>query len=98
MKRITYLSVAETELTDAAKYYDEQQPGLGREFLDAIKSAQEFIQRNPELPSIYKELVRSRRVKPFSYKLLYRELSDRIQIVAVMHCSRRPDYWQNRIS
>jgi len=96
VKRITYLSVAEVELTQAAEYYDEQQPGLGKDFLDAVRFSESAIQRNPELWAYYEKPIRSYRVQPFSYRLLYRELPDKIQIVAVMHTSRHPDYWKDR--
>ena len=98
MKRVTYLSVAEVELAEAAQYYDEQQPSLGRDFLDAVRVATAAIQRNPELWAFYEKPVRAYRVQPFAYRLLYRELPDRIQIVAVAHVSRRPGYWKTRIT
>ena len=98
MKRVTYLSVAEAELADAAEYYDEQQSGLGREFLDAVGRTEKSIQRNPELWAFHQKPIRGLRVSPFSYKLLYRELADRIQIVAVMHFSRHPRYWRDRLT
>ena len=97
MKRITFLSVAEKEQVEAAQYYDEQQPGLGRDFLDAMREGSAVIQRDPELWAYCEKPVRSYRVQPFPYRLLYRELPDRIQIVAVMHLSRQPGYWKDRI-
>jgi plasmid stabilization system protein ParE len=97
VKRITYLRAAELDLTEAAEYYDQQQSGLGRDFLDAVARTEVFIRQNPEFSAFYEKPVRSHRVQPFSYRLLYREFPDRIQIVAVMHSSRRPDYWKNRI-
>jgi len=98
VKRVTYLSVAEVELAEAAQYYDEQQPSLGRDFLDAVRVATAAIQRNPELWAFYEKPVRAYRVQPFAYRLLYRELPDRIQIVAVAHVSRRPGYWKTRLT
>jgi hypothetical protein len=97
VKRVTYLSVAEAELAEAAEYYDQQQSGLGRDFLDAVRRTEVRIQQNPELWVFHEKPLRGLRVQPFSYKLLYRELPDRIQIVAVMHFGRRPGYWKNRI-
>jgi plasmid stabilization system protein ParE len=97
VKRLTYLSVAETELVEAAQFYDEREPGLGKAFLDAVREAGERICRNPELWAFYEKPVRSYRVLPFPYRLLYRELPDGVQIVAVMHLSRRPSYWKDRI-
>jgi len=48
MKRLVYLSIAEMELAEAAQFYDERQPGLGRLFLDSVREAGERICRNPE--------------------------------------------------
>jgi len=98
VKRVTYLSVAEAELAEAAQYYDEQQSGLGRDFLDAVRVATAAVQRNPELWAFYEKPVRAYRAQPFAYRLFYRELPDRIQIVAVAHVSRRPGYWKTRIT
>jgi plasmid stabilization system protein ParE len=97
VKRLTYLSVAEVELAEAAEFYEQQQPGLGNAFLDAVHEAGERIRRNPEMWAFYEKPVRSSKVAPFSYRLLYRELPDRIQIVAVFHLSRKPGSWKDRL-
>jgi len=97
VKRLTYLSIAEVELVEAAQYYDEREPGLGKQFLDAVADAGERIRRNPELWASYEKSGRSYRVSPFPYRLLYRVLADRIQIVAVFHLSRRPGSWKDRL-
>ncbi len=98
MKRLTYLSIAEIELADAAQFYDEQQPGLGRLFLDAVQEAAERIRQNPEWWPVFEGPVRGCRVFPFPYRLLYREFPDRIQIVSVFHLSRHPESWKDRLS
>ena len=97
MKSLTYLNIAEVELVEAAQFYDKREPGLGKMFLDAVADAGERIRQNPVLWALYKRPVRSYRVSPFPYRLLYRELPDRIQIVAVFHLSRRPGSWKNRL-
>jgi hypothetical protein len=35
-------------------------------------------------------------VRRFPYFVIYREWSDRLEIVAVAHQSRRPGYWRSR--
>jgi toxin ParE1/3/4 len=98
VKRLTYLSVAEIELAEAALFYDEKAPGLGKIFLDAVTDAGERIRRNPELSSYYDKPLRGCRVPPFPYRLLYRVLPDRIQIISVFHLSRRPGSWKSRLT
>jgi len=98
VKRLTYLSIAEIEMAEAVEFYDDRQPGLGKLFLDAVQEAGEHICRNPEWWPIFEGPVRGCRVFPFPYRLLYRELPDRIQIVSVFHLSRHPEGWKNRLS
>jgi hypothetical protein len=97
VKRLTYLSVAEIELAEAAKYYDEQQAGVGKMFLDAVQKAGEQIASDPERWAFWYPPLRSFRVFPFPYRLLYRILADRVQVVAVVHLSRQPGYWKTRL-
>jgi len=97
MKRLAYLSVAEMELVEAAQFYDERQPGVGRLFLDAVREAGERIRRNPEWWPVLEESIRGCRVVPFPYRMLYREFPDHIQIVAVVHFSQRPGSWKDRL-
>lgn len=97
MKRLTYLSVAEIEVAEAVNFYDERQPGMARLFLDALREAGEKIRRQPEWWPVVAEPVRGCRVYPFPYRLLYRELPDRIQVVSVYHASRCPGGWQERL-
>ena len=97
MKRLTYLSVAEAELAEAALYYDTREPGLGRMFVDAVCDVTADLQQNPGRWAFVEPPVRGCRVWPYPYRLLYRELPDRLQIIAVVHLSRRPGYWKDRI-
>jgi ParE-like toxin of type II ParDE toxin-antitoxin system len=97
MKRLTYLSIAEIELVEAAQFYDERQSGVGKLFLDAVRDAGERIRQNPEWWPVLEAPVRGCRVAPFPYRLLYREFPDRIQIVAVVHFSQRPGSWKDRL-
>jgi toxin ParE1/3/4 len=98
MKRLTFLSIAESELGDAALYYEEQEKGLGKQFLDAVRAASERFRASPDLFNYYEKPIRSCKVGPFPYRLLYRELPDRVQVVAVFHLSRRPGSWKDRLS
>ena len=97
MKRLVYLSLAETELTEAAQFYDEREPGLGKMFLEAVENAAERIRNDPERWPFFEKPVRSYRVLPFPYRLLYRVFPDRVQIVSVFHLSRRPGSWKSRL-
>jgi plasmid stabilization system protein ParE len=97
VKPITYVSIAELEVAEAAQYYNEQEPGLGNTFLNAVREAEQRIQRNPEAWAFREKPIRGHRASPFPHSILYRELPDRIQVVAVAHPSRQPGYWNDRL-
>jgi hypothetical protein len=97
VKRLIYLSVAEAELAEAADYYESRQQGLAHEFLDAARECESLIRSAPELCGYYDRPFRSARLKRFPYRLIFREEEDRLVVVCVMHLSRRPGYWKDRI-
>ena len=81
----------------AAKYYESQAPGLGRDFLDKIDSAVRDTGENPERWPVIGFDVRRRLVHRFPYGLLYRVDSEEVVVLAVAHLHRHPNYWINRI-
>jgi len=91
-----YLSPAEWEMVQAARYYESQVPNLGFEFLSEIRSVVKEIQAHPEVSPKVKGLIRRRVVRRFPYSILYRVDLDEIVILAVMHQHRNPDYWHTR--
>jgi toxin ParE1/3/4 len=97
MKPIRFLDYAEQEMLDAARYYEQQAPGLGNDFLDKIDSAIRDISESPETWPILCFEIRRRMIHRFPYGLLYRVNPDEILILATMHLHRHPYYWINRI-
>jgi len=67
--------------------------GLYKELLPAL----DRVQKQPRLypPHIYgtQRLVLHR----YPFSIVYRELVDKIQIIAVAHARRKPAYWSNRL-
>jgi len=96
MKRITFHPAAETEMIEAAKYYENQQKDLGKRFLISIQDGINRIQINPLLYPFVYENVRRCLIKIFPFGILFRISSDQIMIMAVMHLHRNPNYWKNR--
>ena len=93
----TILPGAATELKDAAAYYEAQQSGLGRRFLETFDAA---IHEVVQAPDMYSPLVggfRKYGLRPFPYAAIYRQDDKDIIIVAVIHQNRRPDYWRGRL-
>lgn len=92
---------AEAELVDSARWYEAQREGLGSDFLDAVDSAVMRIAGRPRIgssvPSVADELIRRWPVARFPYHVVYLELPDRLQILAIAHDRRRPGYWVGRL-
>lgn len=90
---------AETEMVEAAQYYDEHQTGLGSDFLDKVDAAIDEIAADPLRFGFYRSSknLRSVRLERFPYRLLFAVGSERISIVAVAHLHRRPGYWKPRL-
>ena len=88
---------AREEFAAAVRWYEEQRPGLGGEFFDAVVDATSFIQTRPETGTLSPDR-RTRRVllQRFPYQIVYRLSEDEIVIVAIAHLKRRPGYWRER--
>jgi plasmid stabilization system protein ParE len=89
--------LAQAELQDALDYYEQQQPGLGLEFLE---EAYATIQRILQFPTAWPEASsRTRRclTNRFPFGVIYQLRESDILIIAVMHHRRKPAYWADRL-
>ena len=96
MKPIRFHPDAETEMIQAALWYEMQQVDLGKRFLAAIQDCLNKIEINPLLyPAIEGE---SRRclIRTFPFGVIFRIKPDMIIVEAIMHLHRNPDYWKSR--
>ena len=94
---------AEEELQAAALWYEEQLPGLGARFLDAVAGAVGQIEVFPAAGSplprrVRGHLLRRRLVAEFPFALVYLEHGGLLTVLAVAHARRRPGYWRGRAS
>lgn len=96
-RAIRSLRAASEEFAAAIIWYEEQRPGLGGEFFDAVVHATSLIQEQPEIGTPSRDR-RTRRVlvQRFPYQVVYRLVVDEIVIVAIAHSKRRPGYWRKR--
>lgn len=74
-----------------------QRPGLGNEFLADLQATLTDI---AEAPAQFETLHRGTRralLRRFPYAVFYREVADRLIVVAVYHAKRSPSGWKRRI-
>jgi plasmid stabilization system protein ParE len=87
---------AESEMIEAAVWYESQQVGLGKRYLVSVQDGLNHIQLNPELYTPVEGDVRRCLIKTFPFGILFRLHHDAIEVIAVMHLHREPDYWKQR--
>ena len=88
------------ELEEAFDFYEGRRRGLGAEFLE------EFVRGTRQIAAAPVRWPRDRsrpdvrryRLHRFPYVLVYQIRNDHALIVAVMHGSRRPGYWRDRLN
>ena len=94
--RLRWHEQARAEADTAAAFYNEKQPGLAQRFLDDLEETLHRIQRHPQAYRQVEGEIRKCRVAHFPYGVIYRMRSDVIEIIAVMHLRRSPEYWKQR--
>jgi len=96
MTSMRLLREAKEELQAAARFYEAEQPGLGRALLQEVRLTLGFIAERPLASRIERGEVRVRTVARFPYRIYYRAGENEIVVIAVGHRRRRPGFWQAR--
>jgi toxin ParE1/3/4 len=89
---------AQADLLQTRDWYERQQPGLGGAFSVAADEAVIRIEAMPQMYATVFGDVRRGKLRTFPYLIYYRVLSDRIEVIAVLHGSRDPKRWQERVN
>ena len=93
----TFHPEARLEYLEAVQYYEQRRGGLGAGFTIEVEAAIERILEAPTRWPVLEQDVRRCLTHTFPYGILYTVEGDSILILAVMHCSRRPSYWKDRL-
>ncbi|TAN70992.1 MAG: type II toxin-antitoxin system RelE/ParE family toxin [Methylobacter sp.] len=86
---------AQEELEQAILFYKKQQAGLEKRFIEAVEDAINRACRNPLLYRTIDD-VRKCRLLHFPYAIIFRTKSAQVEIIAIMHLRKQPNYWQSR--
>ena len=94
-------SEAAEEYLAATQYYlDHGSSLVAAAFVAEVESAIQTLLASPRTwPIIEEPQIRRYLLKQFPYSIYYRSEQDRdrVSIYAVMHFSRRPGYWRDRV-
>jgi toxin ParE1/3/4 len=85
------------EYREAAIWYANRERELAHQFIANIEDAIHRVAETPTRWRIIEEDVRRCLTHLFPYAILYTIEKNFILIVAVMHFSREPGYWRERI-
>ena len=97
MKRRTFVRPeAQTDIREAARWYEDREAGLGLRFIREIRTSLEHISQSPLRFPIVEEEVRRALLHKFPYSIYFASESEAIAIIAVLHQHRRPDAWKPR--
>jgi plasmid stabilization system protein ParE len=88
---------ASRDAEEARDYLEAQQAGLGQAFLDRLQETLARIGAQPQLDAVVWRKVRAARLRQFTYVVYYRVHDDRVEVLAVVHGSRRAAAWKSRV-
>ena len=87
---------AKIDLSDASKWYERQQKGLGKRFLNEIRESFDIICTNPTSFQIRYDEYRIYFTKIFPYSIHYKYVvtKNEIHIKAIFHTAQNPQNWE----
>ncbi len=95
--KITFHSGGGRGVRRVAAYYDEALPELGRRFYEAVRHATDLVAEYPDAGSPRAHTgVRQIVVVGFPYDFVCWRRSDEVEVLALAHHRRRPNYWRDR--
>jgi plasmid stabilization system protein ParE len=95
--RLRLSAAAEAELDEAVAWYRAQAGSLSQRFLDEIRAGRDRIGAHPNAWQPLGDGIRRYRLATFPYGLIYEIVDGEINVLAVAHLHREPDYWRNRL-
>ncbi len=97
--RLVIRPEAEADIADAAVWYDDQQPGLGSEFLEQVQVSLNCAIANPYAFQSVRRRPDVRRVltNRFPYRIFFILRPDAVVVFRVLHSARDDREWKRSI-
>ena len=87
-------AIAEARAT--RRWYEDRNPEAAEAFMTEFDLAMARIEEAPRRWPPYLADTRRYLLRRFPFFVVFREVDDRVQIVAIAHAKRRPGYWLGR--
>ena len=95
--QLVVLPTVQTDIEEAALWYNNQRKGLGAELLLSIEAEINLIARNPYTYQVSKKDYRRALIHKFPYNIFYKIDNDKVVILALWHFKRKPFSWLKRV-
>jgi toxin ParE1/3/4 len=86
---------ADLDIEAAFDWYEKEQTGLGRQFLDEVRAAYDRIADGPLAYQDIRAGIRRALLRRFPYAVYFAVEGD-VVVLAVLHVNRDPAEWQRR--
>lgn len=98
MYEVIILPLAKQDIKEAAQWYNERLPGLGRRFTQHVRQKANFIRQNPKATAIRYDNVRTAVLDVFPYMVhfILDEENQLIIVSAVLSTHQNTDRWKKR--
>jgi plasmid stabilization system protein ParE len=94
--RVVLRPETESDLLQAHDWYEQDGPELAEAFVGSFEATIDRIEAMPQLYAVAFKNIRRSKLRRFPYLVYYRVLSDRIEVIGVLHGSRDPRVLQER--
>jgi plasmid stabilization system protein ParE len=95
-KPIELHPAAVREAAQAFRWYASRSARAAERFVLALDRAIDQVQERPESFPLHQAGTKRCLLARYPYLVVFRELTDRIQVIAIAHGHRRPGYWRRR--
>jgi plasmid stabilization system protein ParE len=96
-KEVEFHGAAAAELEAALDWYLERSESAAERFAVELRRAVALVAESPGRWPAGGNNTRKFPLRKFPFAIIYRELLHVVQILAVAHSHRRPDYWKRRL-
>lgn len=94
---LVFAPEAEQDVAEAYAWYEGRRPGLGEDLLSRVDACIQAILRTPEMHAAVHEGYRRALVRRFPYAVFYEYANDTVTVYGVIHTSRDPEKWRQRL-
>jgi plasmid stabilization system protein ParE len=89
---------ARRERYEAVRFYQARSPAAAKRFTNELRRTFTQLERYPMSGSVVFGDIRHAQLHDFPFSIVYGLTQDVVDVIAIAHDSRDPNYWRDRIS